>query len=183
MSDSNRQIIEAIQRIAGTWGKDYINVIVARVIKDSINETTLTCSVDPINDSSNVTIDNVLLSAEANDGLVQYPSANSIVLVAYGVKQQPFILMFSDIDKCRITIDQCDFFIDKNGIKLFGDNFGGLVMVQALVNKINRLENTFNLHIHSGGTISGSTGPSSLQVLPLTTQQDLENTKVKHGNI
>ena len=178
-SDQNRQIIEAIQRLAGTWGKDIIDVVSAKVV--SVDEDAMTCKVDPINDTSDVTIDNVLLSAEANDGLIQYPSASSIVLVAYGIKQQPFILMFSDVDKVRITIDQCDFYIDKNGIKLFGDNFGGLVMVQALVEKINRLENTFNAHIHP--TPSGLSSPTGTQILPITTQQDLENTKVQHGNI
>ena len=178
MSDSNREITEAIQRLAGTWGKDYMNVIVAKVV--SVDDEAMTCSVDPVNDSSTVTIDNVLLSAEANDGLVQYPSIDSIVLVAYGVKQQPFILMFSDIDKCRITIDQCDFFIDKNGIKLFGDNYGGLVKVDDLVAKINTLENTINQIAVWALTV---TPPLTITPIVPTTAIEISNTKVQHGNI
>lgn len=178
MSDQNREIIEAIQRLAGTWGKDYMNVIVARVV--SVDEDTLTCSVDPINDSSTVTIDNVLLSAEANDGLIQYPSNDSIVLVAYGVKQQPFILMFSDIYKCRITIGNCDFYIDKDGIKLHGDNYGGLVKVDDLVDKINTLENTINQIAFWALTV---TPPLTINPIVPTTAAEISNSKVQHGNL
>jgi hypothetical protein len=189
MSDSNRQITEAIQRIAGTWGKDYINVIVARVV--DVDDEAMTCTIDPINDSSDVTINNVLLSAEANDGLIQYPSVDSIVLVAYGVKQQPFILMFSDIDKCRITIDQCDFFIDKNGIKLFGDNFGGLVKINNLKTQYDASFNTFKAACVAAFTaqsaIDGGVGLSAfngaISALQPLDKTALENTKVQHGNI
>jgi len=177
MSDSNRQITEAIQRIAGTWGKDYINVIVARVV--DVDDEAMTCTIDPINDSSDVTINNVLLSAEANDGLIQYPSADSIVLVAYGVKQQPFILMFSDIDKCRTTIGQCDFYIDKNGIKLFGDNFGGLVKVNSLVTAYNQVVADLTALIAAFAALGVTIPPQAT----IKTATDLENNKVQHGNI
>jgi len=191
MGDENRQIIECIQRIAGTWGKDYMNVIIAKVV--DVDDETMTCTIDPINDSSDVTINNVLLSAEANDGLVQYPTIDSIVLVAYGVKQQPFILMFSDIDKCRITIDQCDFYIDKNGIKLFGDNFGGLAKIQVLNAALNTLQTEINtlktltgtaITVYSGILDGGaSASVFNAAVLPQIDISQIENTKVQHGNI
>lgn len=197
MSDANREIIEAIQRIAGTWGKDFITVIAAKVV--SVDDAEMTCKVDPINDTSTVTINNVLLSAEANDGMVQYPSVDSIVLVAYGVKQQPFIMMFSDIDKCRITIENCDFFIDKNGIKLFGDNFGGLVKIEILNAALNNLQTEINtlkstlvgnltamgvaLSAVDGGVTTAQAGVLGSVQLPQINISQIENTKVQHGNI
>ena len=177
----NRDIKEAVQKLAGTWNTNPLTVIVAKIV--SVNDDEMTCTIDPLNDNSTVTIENVNLSAQPNDGFVCYPSVDSIVLVAYAPKLDPFILQFSDIDKCRITIEKCEYYIDKDGIKLHGDNFGGLVKVSDLVNKINRLEIFCNTHIHPVTAVGSPTGVAVAPITPPTTIFDLENTKVLHGNI
>ncbi len=174
---SNRSIKEAVQKLAGTFGVNPLTVIIAKVV--SVNDDEMTCTIDPLNDNSTVTIENVNLSAQPNDGLICYPSIESIVLVAYAPKLDPFILQFSDIDKCRITINSCEYYIDKNGIKLYGDNFGGLVKVTDLVGKLNTLENTINQIAVWALSV---TPPLTIQPISPTTAIEISNSKVQHGN-
>lgn len=105
------------------------------------------------------------LMPEVADGLMLIPAVGSSVYVLQGV-----IIGYSDIDE----------------IWLRGTQYGGLVRVSDLVDKLNALENkvngiinTFNLHTHAGTgspptpTITGTLTPTQIT--------DIENTKVQHG--
>jgi len=176
MSNS-RSIREAVQRLAGTFGTNPLTVIIAQVV--SVDSDAMTCVVDPLNDNSTVTMENVNLSAQPNDGLICYPSNDSIVLVAYAPKLDPFILQFSDIDKCRITIEGCEYYIDKDGIKLHGDNLGGLVKVNSLVTAYNQVVADLTALIAAFSALGVIIPPQAT----IKTAIDLENNKVQHGNI
>jgi hypothetical protein len=77
-------------------------------------------------------------------------------------------------------------------ITINDSSYGGLVEVAPLVsaistlqNQFNDLKNLFNTHIHTGGTLSGSTGvPTVLDSDPMitpTSRSDIENMDITHG--
>ena len=107
----------------------------------------------------------VKLMTSVGDGLLLIPEVGSSVSVLDGQ-----IIGYSDLDE----------------IWLSGQQYGGLVKVSGLVDKLNNLENkvnsiitTFNAHTHA------STGapavPTITGTLTPTTINDLENPDVKHG--
>ena len=107
----------------------------------------------------------VKLMTSVGDGLLLIPEVGSSVSVLDGQ-----IIGYSDLDE----------------IWLSGQQYGGLVKVSELVNKMNAIENkinsiitTFNAHTHA------STGapavPTITGTITPTTINDLENPDVKHG--
>lgn len=169
-SESLRQ---AIQRVAGTWNKDIVSIIIAQV--DSVNESDFTCDVTPIGGDATTSIPSVLLSAESEDGVSYIPEIGSTVIVAMSTRNTAFIIMYSSLSKIR--------FLD--------GSFDGLVKIQDLVDRLNNLENAFNQHlilynahthggVTSGMSATGATTPDT-QILTQTTKQMIENTKITHG--
>lgn len=175
MSIYNRQIKEGIQRLAGTWGKDYVSIIEAEVI--SVDETTRTAIVKPLSGDYNTNI-TVNLLANPNDGFILIPSIESTVIVAMTNKNDYFVVQFSDIDKVRITIGQFEILMTENELLLGDGSFDGLVKVGDLVTRLNNLENRVNAITTWSATV---TPPLSLAPLSLTTQSQIENTKIKQG--
>lgn len=68
-----------------------------------------------------------------------------------------------------------------NVVTINGGTYGGLVKVNDLFNKVNRLEQAFNQHTHSGVSSGNSNTAIPLNLItPLTQLSDLENQNVKH---
>jgi hypothetical protein len=171
MSDK-RQIKEAIERLSGTFMQDSVKLFLASV--DSVNEAERTCDVTPLTDNATTSYPSVLLMAESDDGVLIVPTIGSNVIVNVSKRGVAYVCMFSEVDK--ITI------ITKTLTQFNDGSFGGLVKVQELVDKINRLENTFNTHVHAGVTSGGSsTAPPSSTIAPITMKTDIENDKITHG--
>lgn len=178
MSDI-RQINEAVQRLSGTFMQDAVSLFIASV--DSVDEDTKTCTVTPINTNTTTPYPEVMLSAENNDGILIVPAIDSTVIVAVSKRGVAYVCMYSDIDKITIITSAETKFISE--ATQFNDgSFGGLVKIQELVDKINRLENAFNTHVHSGVTAgSASTLQPSTPITPITMVLDLENKTITHG--
>ena len=110
-------------------------------------------------------------------GFILAPTINSIVKVAFTDDQQAFVSMVSEVDF----------------IYLNGNDYGGLVQVQPLVDKINALENNLNavLAALKGITVTIPSGGGAVafapffsaisSITPTTQKADLENTTVLHG--
>ena len=102
----------------------------------------------------------------------------------YGFKTPEGHIVLLDDDGGRVLIKSTDI------IQLNDGENEGLVIVQPLVDKINRLEDKVNdfltdYQAHSViDPISGVAGPlfgiAPLQIIPKTKKSDLENTKVTH---
>lgn len=170
MSDFN--IISAIQKIAGSENDDKVRLLQCTV--NSVDIDNRTANVTTITGYVKVDID-AQLQAGVADGLVITPAIGSMVFVFLSKYTLPFIIQYSDF--VSLTIN--------------GDEFGGLVKVIELTNKINSLENKVNDIInifatHTHGVISAGspTSPTSTPVtgnLVVTQQSEIENTIVKHG--
>jgi len=86
-----------------------------------------------------------------------------------------FVSMISEVDE----------------IFLRGGDFGGLVKIEELVNRLNAIEKAFNnllneykLHVHTdpvSGTTTSMTPPSTQGLISETQRSDLENKNVNHG--
>ena len=92
----------------------------------------------------------------------------------------------------KTIIGDTAFKIEDGKITMGDGSFDGLVKVGELVERMNIIEDRINdlqtslkAHVHTGGTISGSTGTSvdfsSFTDLTETSQSDLENDTIIHG--
>jgi hypothetical protein len=188
MSD-DRAIIEAIQKISGTQLNDKVRLYAASVV--SVDEPTRTCVVTTISSQGSMTIENVQLMASLDDGILLLPAVDSTVIVSYSTYNQPFISLFSELQKVLLIVGSSILSI-KDGIIQFNDGSnGGLVEVIKLTTKLNNLENLvndlvskYNTHTHiltltSGtGTAAPTAAPESTVITP-TQRSDIENTLIK----
>lgn len=191
---NDRLIEEAVQKLAGTYLKDLVQVFVCKV--DSVDKVKRTCDCTPIGGDAATSLPGVRLMVENNDGFLVIPSVGSSVVVALSTKGLAYIYQFSDIDEVLIYVEGTPnptTFNLKQGLIQFNDgSFAGLVKVIELTQKLNNLENKVNdiitkydTHTHAGvQTGGGSTATPSAIVtgtLTPTTQSEIENTLIKHG--
>lgn len=204
----NRQIIEAVQRMTGTQLSDSVKVLAATV--DAVDEARRTCTVTTVSSQGSVTIENVQLMASIDDGILMVPAVDSTVIIAYSTFNQPFVVLFSGLEKVAIVGGENDASVQIDGdglileiadtkltiedgkMTLNDGAMGGLVKVIELTQKLNALENkvnsllaAYNAHVHSGVTTGpGSSGPTPSQVtgtLTPTQRADIENDKIVQG--
>jgi hypothetical protein len=142
---------------------------------DSVDLVNRTCYCIPVNEDADIT--EVRLMANIDNGFLLIPEVDSIVVVSFLSDSSAYVSMVSKVSE----------------IQLNGTNYGGLIIVAELTDKLNNLENAFNqhltlynLHTHAGVT-SGSSTTSPVvvqdtQTLTPTIEADLENTTVLHGD-
>ena len=173
---------ESIQKIAGTFNKEVVSITVCTV--QAVSESNRTCDCVPTTGEGTTLIPGVLLSAEANDGILLLPTVGSTVIVAFTSRMTAFVLMTSDIDKVIVQA--------ANLVQFNDGSLGGMTNVGALTTKLNNIENLvndlmakYNLHTHivtAFGTPSSPAAPSEVgPYLTLTTRANIENTTVTHG--
>lgn len=187
MSDTAR----VIQQAAGTYGADPVRMMKCTV--DSVDAAKRLCMVSPIND--NMESFRAYLMAQVDDGVLILPKVGSTVKVLFSNMNAPTVIQFSSIDKVFIVTGDSTLLVYADGLELYGNNFGGLVKVEALVQKINALENIINnlmtsvTSVPTPGTLADATtlkagiltGLGS-GIPAITNRSQLENTKVQHGN-
>lgn len=149
----------------------------------SVSESDCSCEIKLLNgiDLFDVNLKSII---DNDNGLVLFPKVNSKVLVCL-IDNNPknaFVVAFDELEKVTMKVES--FIIND------GDN-KGLVKLTKLVEKVNALENLLNnvLTTLKATTIplapSGSYPFAPLfaaynNITPITTESDLENTKVKH---
>jgi hypothetical protein len=166
---SSKSIQDSIRKLANISN---VSALVCTVESVDINEKTCYCI--PINEDAD--IPNVRIMAQNENGFLLVPKVGSVVIISFLTDSDAYVSMVSEVSE----------------IQLNGDNYDGLVKINDLVDKLNDIENTlnthitlYNAHVHSGGTIMGSTGiPAAIDTNTLipTIKADLENTTCKHGN-
>jgi hypothetical protein len=165
-------LTRTIQELAGTRNQDEVKFYQCNV--NSIDLSKRTANVTTITGTANLTFD-ALLTAGISDGFVVTPEVDSMVYVLMSKYTLPFILTFSDI----VQFD------------IMGGEFGGLVKVVELTQKLNNLENkvneiisTFGTHTHAVVAVGSPTSPTSTPIvdsLIISQREDIENVNVKHG--
>jgi len=165
-------LTRTIQELAGTRNQDEVKLYQCNV--NSVDLSTRTANLTTITGTANVTF-NALLTAGISDGFVVTPEIGSMVYVLMSKYTLPFIVTFSDIMQFDIM----------------GGEFGGLVKVIELTEKLNNLENkvneiitTFGTHTHTVTAVGSPTSPTSTPIngsLTISQRADIENINVKHG--
>lgn len=177
-SNSSREIIKAIQDIVGIHTDDKVSLIIAEV--NSVSIENRTANITTISGKASNTYD-VNLQAVPSDGILVSPTIGSNVYILISKYTEPFIVQYSDIDQIYYTLTHIELTGKAN---LNGDNYGGLIKIEELVNKINTLENKVNELQTWGATLTTTNVPPFSPVEPITPTQkvDIENTTIKHGN-
>lgn len=171
----------------------------------STDEKMRTCEVQV----GGIVYEEVLLYAVIDDSLpgrVLIPKVGSTVLVSrIDASNRFYVAMFSQIEKVIFTIgdkvtmvcDEQQLDIAAPKIVLKGDgggDYGGLILIEPLIKKINEMVNIFNNHQHSinssGIAVTGSLGsatnpkpvivPAPTDQQDTLTRQDYEDDKVTH---
>ena len=165
-------LTRTIQELAGTRNQDEVKLYQCNV--NSIDLSKRTANVTTITGTANLTFD-ALLTAGVSDGFVISPEIGSMVYVLTSKYTLPFIVTFSDITQFDIM----------------GGEFGGLVKVAELTEKLNKLENkvneiitTFGTHTHTVIMLGAPTSTTPTPIvgnLTVSQRSELENTKIKHG--
>ena len=183
MSSNSTKIIEAIREIAGVRNDNKVKLFQA--IVNSVDLDTLTCNVTTVSGNARITYDNIQLAAGICDGNIKIPVIDSLVYIISSIYCEPFIVQYSDI----------------KGIQLSGNEFGGMVKVIELTQKVNNLENKLNdllaqfnqfltdygVHTHPtapSGPISPPSAPTTATTPPdltLTERAEIENETITHG--
>jgi len=187
---SNRNIIEAIQKMSGTKQADVVSYIPCNV--NSINVAARTCSCTPQGDQYQAPFSNVLLMASVDDGILYIPTIGSTVIVTYSKFNPPFVCLHSSIDKILYTVGSSVLQLIDGTIQLNDGSFGGLTKVEVLTQKLNNLENLVNnmlnvlnstiIPLAPSGTYPFAPLYSALNpIAPITQQSDIENTAITHG--
>lgn len=172
MSDNG--IIQAIQQIAGTKLKNDVTSIECTV--ESVNESERTCDCVAISGKAESKIPDVRLMSCIDDGLLLIPAIDSHVTVIVSKQNDPYVSLYSELQK----------------IVFMGGEYGGLVKVTPLVQKINALEQQVNtlkqlltawvpVPNDGGGALKAVVSTWAAQAITLTQKAQLENLNIKHG--
>ena len=165
-------LVRTIQELAGTRNQDEVRLLQCNV--NSVDLSKRTANVTTITGTANLTFD-ALLTAGISDGFVITPEIDSMVYILMSKYTLPFIVTYSDIMQFDIM----------------GGEFGGLVKVVELTQKLNNLENkvnqiiaTFGTHTHNVTAVGAPTAPTTTPIvgnLTISQRAEIENINVKHG--
>lgn len=155
MSD---KISELIQQLGGTKNDDNVQLLVAQV--NAADPGNRLCNVTTIT-GTRITFD-AKLQAEIADGLLVVPKKGSTVIILKSKKILPFVVFYSDVESYSLN----------------GDEFGGLVKVQELTQKLNALEQKFN---EVFAWSAGVSPPFVSDPFVPTLREEIENKTVTHG--
>lgn len=158
---SGFKIISAIQKLSGTQNDDKVRLIQCKVL--SVDLDNRICEVETISGNSGIVFE-ANLQAAVGDGLLIEPAVDSTVVVLFSKYTLPTIISYSDVVTYALN----------------GDEFGGIVKVIELTQKLNALEDAINKIITWGATVT----PPLTTVTPIvpTHQSEIENKTIKHGS-
>lgn len=181
MKHQQRKVKEALQKAAGTWLKDFASFIDAEVV--SVDGDKRLCDVKAVGGDSDYDIPSVQLMAEPNDGQLIIPKIGSLVRVGISKRNEPFVIMFSEIDKVYMVAETLYQFND--------GSFGGMTKTQELKEQLDKMNDQLQACIDSlsnwtpvpndGGAALKAYFVGQIAGKPEADFDDIENDKITHG--
>lgn len=190
---ADRDIDEAVKKLAGTQFKDDVTIVIATVVSYDIPSRTCYCT--PISGEAVTDLPNVALMAEVDDGILLLPTVGSTVFVLYSTHHAPIIALFSEVDQIVLISGGAQIKISKTGqIQLNDGSYGGLIQIAQLISKINNLEKDLNtlktaftdwvpVPDDGGAALKAAAATWASNEITLTQQAEIENTTVTHGQL
>lgn len=170
----------SIRKLAGVDLADSVQMFDAKVLL--VNEAERTVNVQMIGGKSSNEL-TVRLMATVNDGCYIIPKGDSTVVVAMSTHVEPYVAMFSDVEKIIWLGGYFD------GVPIVthptDSNKGLLKKINELENEINDLKTIFSTTWtpvpNDGGAAlkTAATSWSAAQITP-TTQIDIEHPNITH---
>lgn len=165
-------IRESLDILLNTRDNDLVRLLLCNV--ESVDVSKRTALVSTISGSTAFDFE-INLQASVSDGFIVVPKVESDVLVLFSKNNNPFIVQYSEVENYVLN----------------GTDFGGMVKVIELTEKINNLEKKLNDLITACSNQIVTLAPSGTfplapyftSVTPLieTQQTEIENTIIKHG--
>ncbi|MCS7076505.1 MAG: hypothetical protein NZ455_07345 [Bacteroidia bacterium] len=133
-----------------------------------------------------------VLEVENSEGFILIPAQNSQVIITEVDLNQYAVIGYSAVDKIVLKTENIQIQMDKNGIVFNEGSFGGLIKIQELRNKLDKINQILQaiMSVFQGVPIAepGNGSPSALQATLaaalagklLPTYANIENDKVKH---
>lgn len=178
--------INELETSLNNWGKRLMR---AALIVDgtitAVDETAYTCDV-LVGDA---TYSGVPLKTITNtqSSFIEIPKLNTDCLICFKNNsiQCPQIFSIHECEKILIKVGDSVLNITDGLFQFNGGDNDGMVLINELITKINRLENAFNHHTHLTAGPGSPVPPTvlapftdTIPITPLTTKTDLENTKI-----
>ena len=169
----------------------------------AVDEGKRVCSVLSTSLVTDMLYENVNFMPSVSDGVMFVPKVGSDVVVVDPKNVNPYIIMWSEIDRVQFIVNDTVLNIE-DGLTTFNDGaFAGLVKVVPLTSALNKLEDDVTMlkSLLSGvlSAIAAAAGgppaavtnaslnaffspltPYTTSAVPLTTQASIEDTKVVH---
>lgn len=183
-------IKDSIKKLAGTKDLDIPIVYYGQV--DSVDESSLTCSVRTTNAGGELILTKVRLTASVDDGEILIPDIDSEVIVISTNTNGRYLVKTSALSKWSVIIDKNNSLDASSSGFIFNDgNNGGLIKINDLVSQLNAVENKVNTIIAAiaaapiaptdGGAAFKASVAGAIQPPLVPTQViQLENNNVKH---
>lgn len=139
----------------------------------SVNKENATVTVEIV---GGAVLEDVRLQQVPASGVLLLPKEESLVVISWVNDTTAFVSLTSEI----------------TDIAFIGDNFGGLIKIQDLTDKINELVKAFNDHTHTIPKVVTNGSPSTQTAVNVVVPKiltpakelnraDYENTQIKHG--
>ena len=162
---------------------------------DEVDETVRTIKATPIDGGASIFDVRLQSSLEGEKGFVIIPVVDSKCIVTFTSKDTAFASLFEEIDKTILVVGT-SIEIECDDIKFNGGDNGSLIIIQALIDVVNNLENKHNSlvkDLNSRTFVTTATiGPTAvlgiitaspltgLDISPTTKVSDIENKKIQH---
>jgi hypothetical protein len=188
-------VAEMIQKLAGTFNIDFVQIIVATV--DSVDEAAFTCDCTATSGDANTSIPAVKLNAEANDSFTLIPKVGSTVIIINSTRNDYFVFKVEEIEKIICVVGNQSYTMDATGFVFNDGNFGGMAKTGVVATRLNLIETVLNqlitavIAINAAGTSLPATpvtnatlqaflAPILPNPLVLTTQIQISDNLIKH---
>ena len=185
MSKTAQQIAQKLKEMNHRENDTMIGTV------NSVDSDNAVCEVDVDGLTySEVQLKSIMKSG--TKGVKLLPKKDSVVIVErIGKSNELFITMYSEIDSISWEIEDMKLFVDKNGFVFNDGNNKGMVILQKIVERYNKIEQDINnlktaltgwtpVSQHGGAALKAAAASWAGQQLVKTVDNDIENTKVKH---
>lgn len=180
-------IAQMIKTIAGNSGEVEARVCVVTAV--DVDARTVDC--EPLDESAPILGVNLQANQGLTTGIVTFPQKGSHVIVAMmNSGMGGCVIATEEIERAEIVIGETSAELTKDGIVLNGGEFGGLVKVEELTERINNIEEDINslkdifavwkvIPQDGGAALNAASIDWAMSKLTLTKRGDYENEKVK----
>lgn len=182
--DNEKKLLEGFKKLSKEqMSGGYIMAIVKEVNNDSY---TITASDDGF-EYTDVQLKSIVDNEQLS--IIIVPEIDSSVIISELNKSTHFVVKVNEIKELKIMFkDGLNVVLNKDNLVINEGDFGGLIKIDELLKKVNRLEDSLKSHQHlyipypSG--VAATPVPSTAHpqnTFVNTKRSEIENTKVTHG--